>query len=87
MKLRGGGGGGAGNAVGTNLMSCGSYDQSSISLHKFNAFPASQDFCPLLSLLFSKFVSLYHKQYEARSDCSFGSSQIWVNIVCSHEKI
>ena len=47
-------------------------------------FPAIHHKCCLLSRLLILFGSLYCKQYVTKSDCSWGSSLIWVHIVIFH---
>ena len=48
---------------------------------------AMHDNCPLLSHLLMNFGDLHGKQYELRSDSSFGSSLIRVHSVCSCDKL
>ena len=53
---------------------------------EINNFPASHDFCHLLSHLPMYLSSLYCKQYGPRSDCSLRSSLIRVHSVCFHDE-
>ena len=63
-------------------------DESFISLQFSGGtnLNASRDLCRLLISSTYVLDSLYCKQYEPRSDCSFESSLIRVHIVCFPEK-
>ena len=74
----------------TNMV--GDFDLSSLSwifhpTYQLNLFPASHNFCCLLSHLLMFLGSLYSKQYGPRSDCSQGSSLIRIHSVCFHDNI